>query len=124
MKKSLLNIILIIILIGCSEEKSGHSVNIRLSNISNYDFKNIVVDTSTGMVSFDDLKAGTISEYKTFAKAYRYAYIELNVEGKKYALQPNDYVGETPLAEGNYTYELNFNSQNQYNSLTISLVNE
>jgi hypothetical protein len=76
------------------------------------------------MVPYIDLNAGDVSEYKTFEKAYRYAYIELIVEGEIYRLQPNDYVGETPLAIGNYTYELNFDFQGQYGSLTISLVKD
>lgn len=83
------------------------SVNIRLANTSSYTFKNITVDTNGGKQTFSEIKSGEVTEYRPFSKAYRYAYIELEVEGRKAQLIPIDYVGETTLPNGKYTYQLN-----------------
>jgi len=47
-----------------------------------------------------------MSEYRQVALAYGYAYVSAMVDGEKRVLQPIDYVGEEPLAPGDYTYVL------------------
>lgn len=107
MKKILILIISIAVLIGCSKDESNPKI--RLANTSQYDFQNIVVNTTTGNINFEDLNSGQKTEYKVFEKAYRYAYVELEIEGKTYKLQPTDYVGENSLENGNYTYQIDAN---------------
>jgi len=126
MKKILIIIILIATLISCSnDENSPSEIRIRLSNISQFDFRNIVVNTSTRNVNFENINIGEKSEYKTFQIAYRYAFIEMEIGGKIYTLQPIDYFGETPLKNGNYTYQIDANnSQNQYSKLILTLIDE
>lgn len=51
------------------------------------------------------MKAAKKTDYKVFESAYGYAFIELEIGGKTYTIQPIDYVGETPLEDGNYTYQ-------------------
>ncbi len=114
----------VLILSNCSDDENIASVNIRLSNISDYNFKNITVNTSTGNVTYDDLDSGQLSEFKAFDLAYQYAFIELSIDGEIYTHQPIDYVGASPLDKGYYTYELNANPQSQFNSLTLSLIEE
>jgi uncharacterized protein YxeA len=82
MKKILILIISIAALISCSKDES--QPKIRLSNISQYDFLNIVVNTTTGDTNFEDLNSGQKTEYKVFEKAYRYAFVELEIDGKTY----------------------------------------
>tara|TARA_R110002126_G_scaffold90404_1_gene215484 strand:+ start:4537 stop:4701 length:165 start_codon:yes stop_codon:yes gene_type:complete len=43
--------------------------------------------------------------------AFRYAYIELTVDEEPYRLQPYNFVGETPLENGSYTYSLNLDNK-------------
>lgn len=96
-----------------------------MSNISQYDFQNIIVNTTTGNTYFGDLNSGQKTEYKVFEKAYSYAFVELEIDGKTYTLQPTDYVGETPLENGNYTYQIDANdSQEQYGKLSLTLIEE
>ena len=100
-------------------------VQIRLANVSSLDYKNIVVNTSTGNVNFEDLNAGQISDYKSFDLAYRYAFVELEINGETYTIQPIDYVGETPLENGKYTYQIDANeSLEKFGKLSISLVED
>jgi hypothetical protein len=123
MKKILILIFSIAALISCSKDES--QPKIRLSNISQYNFQNIVVDTTTGNTYFEDLNSGQKTKYKVFEKAYRYAYVELEIDGKTYLLQPTDYVGETSLESGNYTYQIDANdSQDEYGKLSLTFVEE
>lgn len=112
---------------GCSKNDDNviSGVKIRLSNVSQYDFQNIVINTTTGDVNFENPKSGQKSEYKLFDKAYRYSFVELEIAGKTYTLQPIDYVGETPLKNGNYTYQINSNeTEEQYSKLSLTLIED
>ena len=60
--------------------------------------------------------------YQTFDLAYRYAFVELEIDGKTYTLQPIDYVGETPLENGNYTYSIEAAINERYNTLSLNLM--
>ncbi|WP_143519894.1 hypothetical protein [Reichenbachiella sp. 5M10] len=115
------------ILAGCSNEdaENPNVLNIRLSNESQYDYHTVVVNTTTGDVDFGDLLAGQKSAYKVFDRAYRYAFVELQIEGETYTLQPIDYVGETPLETGSYTYQIDVNDTgDRYAGLRLTLVEE
>ena len=129
MKKVFFLIITISIIISCSSSSDNYNntsdLNIRLSNISPYNFKNIVVNTTTGNTIFENINSLETTNYKTFETAYRYAFVELEIDGKKFTLQPIDYFGETPLENGNYTYVINANnSQKQYEKLSLTLIVE
>lgn len=83
------------------------------------------MNTSTGNVNFENLKSGQKTDYKIFQKAYRYAFVELEIDGETYTLQPIDYVGDSPLKNGLYTYQIDANdSQEQYGRLSLILVKE
>jgi uncharacterized lipoprotein YehR (DUF1307 family) len=127
MKKILILIILSVVLFNCKDDDDSNltGLQIRLSNVSPYKFQNIVVNTTTGNVNFEDLKSGQKSAYKEFEKAYRYAFVELEIDGKKYTLQPIDYVGETLLEDGKYTYKIDASDSNdQYARLSLTLVED
>ena len=127
MRKILILFISISTLFGCSsgDHNNASEINIRLSNVSQYEYKNIVVNTTTGNTNFENIISQQKTSYKTFKTAYRYAFVELQIDGKTYTLQPIDYVGETPLENGNYTYQINANdSQEQYGKLSLTLIKE
>lgn len=122
MKKVLIVFLTFTILLGCSNDNDDiNEVNIRLFNASTFDYKNIVV----GSTSYNDLDAGQKSDYKIFEGAYRYAFVELEIDGRTHTLQPVDFVGETQLKSGFYTYKLDANdSQEQYGKLSITLIED
>jgi len=127
MKKILILIISISTLLACSndDDNTTSELNIRLSNVSQYDFQNIIVNTSTGNTNFENISSQGMTNYRTFELAYRYAFVELEIDGETYTLQPIDYFGETPLEDGNYTYEINANdSLEQYGKLSLTLIEE
>jgi hypothetical protein len=114
-------------LFSCKKEdvdagSSSGDIFIRVSNASPYQFNNIEVKAPGGEHTYGAVAAGQKSAYKQFTKAYRYAYIKLAAQGQDLVLQPFDYVGETPLPPGQYTYVLEVVTGNQnQNQLTIRL---
>ena len=115
---------LIVICFGCSSPENFDEIQIRISNVSGFNYENIVVNASGENISFGNLNASTKSEYKTFILAYRYAYVEFQIDGETYTIQPIDYVGEEPLKKGKYSYEINVNPNNQSQKVTLELKNE
>jgi hypothetical protein len=80
-------------------------VVIRVRNASSYPFETVYVNTSGGENNYGPLAAGKSTQYLgNYTKAYRYANIKVVIAGQELVLQPFDYVGETPLTPGNYTY--------------------
>tara|TARA_R110001632_G_scaffold114733_4_gene226147 strand:- start:11736 stop:12113 length:378 start_codon:yes stop_codon:yes gene_type:complete len=125
MKKSLLLIFTTLLLIGCTGNDDDTEVRIRLSNVSQYNFNNITINTSNGNVAFENILSGESSAYKEFGFAYRYAFVELEIDGETFTLQPIDYVGENRLPRGNYTYQINVDdSQGFSGTLSLTLVED
>lgn len=58
------------------------------------------------------IPAGEASSYQTVTKAYRYAYIETKINSELSVLQPIDYMGESLLKSGRYTYVLSVLEEN------------
>jgi len=124
MKKIIPILLIALLFINCNENEDTTEVRIRVSNISQFDFSNIIVNTYNENVSFNNLNSGEVSEYKTFELAYSYAFIQLESDGNTYTLQPIDFVGETPLTNGNYTYQLDINPSSQFQEIILSLVED
>ena len=73
-------------------------------------------------VAYGSLPAAAFSEYKTADMAYRYNYIEVSVLDTVLILQPIDFVGETMLEPGLYTYRLDVT--NGMTSLSLEFVDD
>ena len=78
------------------------ATEIRVKNGSDVDFKEVVV----GGKAYGDIKPGAATEYQTWKKAYRYSSVTLKAGDKPLKIQPIDYVGETPLGDGKFSYIL------------------
>lgn len=96
------------LVIGCSSNLTDDSdaVFLRIGNASSSDFSSVFVRFPGVEASFDAVSSGQVSEYQRVESAYRYGYVEIEVSGQSYHLQPIDYVGEEPLESGRYTYKL------------------
>jgi len=111
-KKSLTKVFLSILifvigfsLISC-DILSDDSTNIRIHNASEHDFQRVEVNTYDEPKNYGTIKSGEKSRFKTFEIAYRYAYVRLFVDESEFIIQPIDFVGETPLGSGKFTYVL------------------
>ncbi len=88
----------------CNEDPN--KTNIRIVNGSKFDFCNVILNPSDGNVNYGIIEKGSASCYRTFEKAYNYAYVSLEIGDKTFTLEPIDFVGEPTLGTGNFTYTL------------------
>ncbi len=80
------------------------AINIRIKNASTLIFDAVQVGESPE--PFTNLAPDDYSDYQEFETAYTYAFIQITSGEETFTLQPIDFVGETPLPFGFYTYEL------------------
>lgn len=120
-KISILILAVLALTMACEDNADTNDVKIRIANSSAFDYENVIVNTSTGNVDFGDIDAGMTSEYQTFTKAYRYAFVQIEVNGDTLSLQPIDYVGESPLKNGRYTFQLYVSGMPQQYILILNL---
>lgn len=116
---------------GCETTTTGTSgeLMIRVKNNSSYSMEDVTVGFPEEEIQYGDIRSGEESTFMEVTKAYRYAYIKTIVNEKELVLQPIDYVGESLLDPGLYTYELNldedtFHSDNYQYALTLQLTSE
>ena len=83
--------------VSCSKEDE---LLIRVINVSEYNYENVIINSE----NFGDINADERSDYIAFEMAYRYSYIDLEINGEGFTQIPIDYVGETPLSNGKYSY--------------------
>ena len=119
----LFGLILISFLIaGCDKIQADNELLMKVKNSSLYNFQQVFINTSGGEHLYGEIPANSESEYKLFEYAYRYAYIEVVIEGEKYTIQPIDYVGEKRLEPGRYTFVLNVEDDlDEYKRLSMKL---
>jgi hypothetical protein len=84
-------------------------------------FNQVRINPFDSETLFGDLGPGEISDYISFELAYRYAQVKLFIEDEEYLLQPIDFVGETPLENGNYTYIIGVSDIQNPFGLTLKL---
>ena len=89
---------------GCAPRSTA--VQVRLKNAGTVPIENISVNFQGQIEAFGTLAPGATSPYHTVTKTYRYARIEATVAGKLGIMQPTDFVGETLLPPGHYTWPL------------------
>jgi len=100
-------------------------VAIRIQNLSVFRFENIVTNIDGKERRFNTLPPLCISKYQFVDYAYRYAFVELRINGEVATLQPFDFFGETQLVSGYYTYQINTtNSTNRFSRISLTLVED
>lgn len=116
----------VFLLLGCEKEQEKEdiletgNILIRIENTSKFTYKDIKVKVDEER-EYENLAAGETSGYRSFSRAYRYAYVELKINGKRYVLQPIDYFGEEKLKEGKYTYQITADkSSSEYGRLDLT----
>ena len=110
MKRLALFFLITTLFIGCSDRDDDlDGVNIRIKNESNVIFDTVQV-ISDEMIH-ENIGPDEFSGYLEYESAYSYGYIHIMVGGESYVLQPTDYVDETPLEYGFYTYVLSISEE-------------
>jgi hypothetical protein len=94
---------------GCGSLVLDHDdVEVRVRNFSTLDFDSVMVRFPRDTQRYGRVEAGRASSYAVVTEAYRYDYVEVWIGAEKYVLQPIDFVGESLLRPGRYTYGLMF----------------
>lgn len=98
------------LLTGCSDRDDKLvGVHIRIKNESNLTYDQVQV--GEGDKLHKNISPGAFSDYLEYESAYSYAYINITSGDENYILQPHDFVGETLLEPGYYTYALNISEE-------------
>ncbi len=101
-----------------SDDEPTNEVHIRLTNNSEFKFE----DTTYNNINFGDIEPGEKTEYKLFKNQYSYGSVSILIENEQYGWQPIDFVGESLLEDGNYTFEYSFDNENKV--LTDKLIRD
>ncbi len=116
----------VIFFTSCKKSKPippvNNEVEIRVKNTAPWIFYDCTVNPNGSAYNYGDVRIDSLSAYKTFFKAYRYAPIVLTMNGKIYSIIPIDYISETPLVHGKYTYKLTYSATDD--RLNIELIKD
>ena len=130
-RNALTSMLLSLLVAGCSGSSSPVDplppdvpLGIRVENATGRTFEAITVQFSEQVENYGELEAGAASEYRAVDEAYRYAAVDIDFGSETARIQPIDFVGETLLPPGRYTYRftLNPDSFNEFTIVDLSLV--
>lgn len=104
------------------EGEESVNVMIRIANRSTVKMNNIVIQFPNQTERYSRIVPGEVTEYRQVTEAYRYAPVEVSINGEVRRMIATDYVGEEQLSSGNYTYALTFDpNQSSLNGLGFQL---
>jgi hypothetical protein len=116
---------LVFLFLSCDDDpEPADGVNLRIQNQSGLIFDEVYVGSSRDDHTFGELLPGMKSDYARFDILYRYAYIRIQSGTREYILQPIDFVGEQPLAAGNYRYILSIEDTDDKYSVRLEFREE
>ncbi len=92
-------------------QPSANIVRIRITNMSDKPFSKLIVQFPSGVEDYGALAAGASTEYRNVEVAYRYASVSVVADNQDYSLMAIDYMGETRLASGFFTYALDIDDR-------------
>jgi hypothetical protein len=116
---------------GCKKDNSPPTptttAELRIFNSTPWTFYNCTIDPigtlsdnpGPNAYNFGQVDINAKTRYETFPKLYRYSWVRLTMNNKTYYLKPYDYIGETVLESGRYTYKLTYTSTNDQLNLEL-----
>lgn len=103
-------VLCLLALAACRHVPAPNEALVRVRNASTVPLNSVTLQFTGAVHQFGDLDPGEVTAYRAGGTAYRYGRVEATVDGQRVTLQPQDYVGETPLRPGRYTYELSLDA--------------
>ncbi|WP_299529308.1 hypothetical protein [Ulvibacterium sp.] len=105
---------LTLLTLGCTDRDDDvDAINIRIKNASNRNFDEVQVADAEEV--YENVASGDYSGYLVYETAFQYAFVQIRSGEETFTLQPIDFVGETPLPIGFYTYELDITADGNVN---------
>jgi len=122
MRKSFLFIIIFFAAIACKKEKFSPEgpTDVRVANISDSAFAEVIVNTSGGIDTLGNINSGALSGYSRFDKAFPKAEISAKINGVFYSTGIIDYTGMTYIGQAKITYEVKISNPA---SKTLEIIN-
>ena len=107
-------------------KKGGDKLEIRIANHSRVALENVRVLFPSQSEVYGTIPPNGVTDYRVVKKAYRYAPIKAVAAGVPAGFLPIDYVGESELKAGRYTYVLTINARatSKYYGLKLKLRKE
>ena len=127
MKRLLIIAVITTSLLSCSNTTNSEEideVNIRISNVSEHGYENIIFSSRGNELRFGNLKSGESSEYQITESASRTIFIELTISDSTYTIQTIDDLGDSILDNGEYTLKVDAELNGRYNSLSHELIED
>jgi hypothetical protein len=108
MKKVIYISVLTILFFACKklEYSPEGPTDVRIENLSDQTWYEVIVNTSGGIDTFDLINAHDTSGYCRFDKAFPKAYVSAMINGEKYATDSVDYTGMTYIGQAKITYQV------------------
>jgi hypothetical protein len=106
MKKLILVSFIILSVLACKKTKFSPEgpTDVRVSNISDVTFTDVIVNTSGGIDTLGTVNPGGLSEYFRFDKAFPKAEIKAKVNDVVFTTGPVDYNAMTYIGQAKITY--------------------
>lgn len=117
----------ILTITACSKKEvvvQETGVQLRIENLCGIKLDSVWVNSPGGKQVYYNVNLGEKSGYKAFSFIYPYAYIKIFSGSQSMVLQPIDYVGETKITTGMYTYRIYFMSNFTGNFLTVENIKD
>ena len=105
---------------GCVLGSADGPTLVRIENDSAYDYEDLLVNFEP----YGTLAAGAVTDYRDFGVAYRYTRVDAVVDGEDLLILPIDFVGETPLGPGRFTYVVSVVDDGRSRNLTMVTVED
>lgn len=116
-------LILLLFLPGCSPTDLWNGPTLlRVENATEWTMEELIVYV-TPPIEVDRLEAGERTDYREVDRAYRIATVNVRIDGTPDGLQVIDFVGESPLGPGRFTYRLQVDGE-PGSSLILTLVED
>ena len=97
---------------GCSNPfSSDDDTQIRLRNSSSFELTSVKFRPGQPELKFARIQPGEVTSYAPVTDAYPYGYLEVVVDGARRIIQPIDYVGESYIGEGRFTYVITIDAR-------------
>ena len=109
----------LIIAVACGNPFGADGTRIRLRNASTFELTNVTFAPGTPRLEYDRIAPGADTDYRSVEGAYRYGYLDVLVDGERRQLQPIDYVGESEIGDGEFTYVITIDAATRYPSIEL-----
>ena len=98
---------------------SDGPTRIRLRNASSFELTSVTFAPGSERVEFDRIGPNATTEYTTVDHAYSYGYFDALVAGVRRTILPIDFVGESYIGEGKFTYQITIDESTKNPSVRL-----